>query len=192
MDTIVCPQCNKDDAIQKVSAIVDSGKSTGSYSGPSTSHVSVDGKSGTSFGYSHLFGSNTTELARLLLPPTKPTNKNEYTNSEKQLGGLIMYAVFGVLIGLLLFVTENKIIGSLIIIGSIIVTPIFVYYFPIDRKQKEIIEANKVLIMQNWENANNRWSRLYYCHRNGIVFDSETGKTCEPLNLKEFLYQSQN
>jgi len=72
MPAIVCPHCNKDDAIQKVSAIVDAGISSGSYSGPSTSHVSIDGKSGTSYGYSFLSGSGMTELARQFIPPSEP------------------------------------------------------------------------------------------------------------------------
>ena len=72
MSNIFCPQCNKDDAIQKISAIVDAGKSSESYSGPSTSHVSVDGKSGTSYGYSYLTGSSAADLAKLLTPPSTP------------------------------------------------------------------------------------------------------------------------
>ena len=75
---IVCPQCNKGDAIQKISAIVDAGKSSGNYSGSSTSHVNINGKSGTSFGYSYLSGSSMTELAKLLSPPSKPTKPSGY------------------------------------------------------------------------------------------------------------------
>lgn len=79
MVSFVCPLCNKDDAIQKVSAVLLSGASSGSLSGPSNSYISVDGKSGSAFGYTRLSGSSSTDLAELLTPPKEPfmPKKNE-------------------------------------------------------------------------------------------------------------------
>jgi len=37
--------------------------------------------------------------------------------------------------------------------------------------------------------AKHRWDYLYYCHRDGIVFNPNTGETCEPANFKEFIYR---
>ncbi|HMN14248.1 MAG TPA: hypothetical protein PKD55_18180 [Bellilinea sp.] len=33
-----------------------------------------------------------------------------------------------------------------------------------------------------------RWAGLYYCFRDDIVFDPETGEWCHPADLHEFLY----
>ncbi|GAB4574703.1 MAG: hypothetical protein Kow0077_22600 [Anaerolineae bacterium] len=39
-----------------------------------------------------------------------------------------------------------------------------------------------------WEHAMDRWAGLYYCFRDDIVFDPETGEWCHPADLHEFLY----
>jgi len=66
---LACPIDNKDDSIQKVSAVVASGRSTGTFSGPTGGTVSYDGKSGSVSGYSSLSGSSTSHLAQLLAHP---------------------------------------------------------------------------------------------------------------------------
>ena len=39
-----------------------------------------------------------------------------------------------------------------------------------------------------WDYAIERWHRSYYCHRDDIVFDPETGETSEPGGFMGFLY----
>ncbi len=57
------------------------------------------------------------------------------------------------------------------------------------KKSKE--EGNLVYekALPLWESAKAKWERLYFCHRHGIVFDPETGETCEPGGLMNFLYK---
>jgi len=69
---IICPQCNNDDSIQRVSAVVAGGTSTGSFSGPSGAITYSDGKVGSVGGYTHLSGSSTTNLANMLKLSPKP------------------------------------------------------------------------------------------------------------------------
>jgi hypothetical protein len=52
--SIVCPVCGKNDAIQKVSGVVASGQASGTFSGPTGGVVNVDGKWGTTGSYTSL------------------------------------------------------------------------------------------------------------------------------------------
>lgn len=70
--SILCPIDGKDDAIQKVSAIVLSGTSTGTDSGPTGGVAHVGGKWGTVRGYSTLSGQTRSDLASTLALPPKP------------------------------------------------------------------------------------------------------------------------
>lgn len=67
-----CPICQKDDAIQRVVAVVQSGRSSGTYSGPSGGVAYSDGKWGSVSGYSTLSGSTVSDLAKSLVPPQEP------------------------------------------------------------------------------------------------------------------------
>ena len=69
---LTCPIDNKDDSIQKVSAVVASGQSSGTFSGPTGGTVSYDGKTGSVSGYSSLSGSSISNLAQLLGHPREP------------------------------------------------------------------------------------------------------------------------
>jgi len=62
----ICPVCKKDDVIQKVSAVVTSGQSSGSFSGPSGGIAYVGGKWGAVSGYTTLSGRTVSELAQQL------------------------------------------------------------------------------------------------------------------------------
>ena len=72
MSTIICPECGKDDMIQKVSAIYSGGVSTTSYQQP----VVIPTKDGTFYGNVDKTAVNSTALARRLAPPPKPQAPN--------------------------------------------------------------------------------------------------------------------
>lgn len=44
-------------------------------------------------------------------------------------------------------------------------------------------DDNPVIFRKMYE----RWSHLYYCFRDDIIFDPQTGETCQPESLREFL-----
>ena len=76
MSTNTCPICNKDDAIQKVSALVTGGRSSGTFSGPSGGSTYVGGEWVYVSGHATLSGSSETDLARLLASPPSPKQPN--------------------------------------------------------------------------------------------------------------------
>jgi len=177
----LCPVCGKDDAIQKLSAIVASGQASGTFSGPSVGATRVDGKWGTTGGYTTLSGSTVTELARKLASPPQPQPK----------GGCVV--ALGVLLGGLfvlngLLVSGDTSVGlgpalALILVGVCVIALPIAYY----KKEQVRVAAQEE---PAWEESMRKWQRLYYCFRDDLVFDSQTGETCQPDSLTEFLHSA--
>jgi hypothetical protein len=176
---LACPIDNKDDSIQKVSAVVSSGQSTGTFSGPTGGIVSVDGKSGGVSGYTTLRGGSTSQLATLLAPPQEPAKPHGFGRWWFILW-IVPYVAGGVA-----GATSNSallafIVGFLILILLLWAQKVF----------KDNSTVNYANEKPQWDKAILKWNRLYYCHKHDIVFDPDNGKTCTPPSLKEFLYQS--
>ncbi len=171
---ILCPVCGKDDAIQKVSAIVASGRASGTLSGPSGGAAYVGGKWGITSGYTTLSGGITTELARKLSPPPQPR--------AVSLGAVILLIVLGgscLFWGLSLLSDIPEMAGWFILAGVLLI-PIAIAAYQSGRAR--VAEQGPA-----WEKSMQKWSRLYYCFRDDLVFDPSTGKTCQPESLAEFL-----
>ena len=66
----------------------------------------------------------------------------------------------------------------------------FRYFKNKENKKKAVEEIRYLAEKPQWDNAMQKWNRLYYCHKHDIVFDSESGESSSPNSLKEFLYQS--
>ena len=178
-----CPICNKDDAIQKLSVIVSSGKSSGTFSGPSGGVVRVDGKWGATGGYSTLSGSTISDLARRLAPPPAPTLKRINWPLA------ILFAISALITGCFtiygFMLSQGKFIIPLILfISTFVIYQVLTNNYL--KKAKVIYQQEK----SHWGAALEKWNRLYFCHRDGIVFDPDTQETCQPDNLTQFVYSS--
>ena len=195
----VCPLCDKDDVVQKVSAIVSIGRSSGTFSGPSGGVAIIDGKVAAVGGYTNLSGSTLNDLARLLTPPTEPKEPSGFSIIIWILSILILfgfslnfslYVVYGyfknfeipgiVAIILIIFLTLGILIGGILIL---------IYQ---DTRIRKKHGPQYMAAHEAWELAMKFWNRLYYCHRDDIVFDPDTGKTCKPKDLYQLLYQPHN
>jgi hypothetical protein len=191
-----CPIDNKDDAIQKVSAVVASGQSSGTFSGPTGGIVSYDGKTGSVAGHTTLSGSSTSQLAFLLAPPPEP-------KEESYSCLLTILAWFMIIAGgaeLYVYVANFLLSGEFHgVLGGIFGFILFIIFVVMVWGGLKILKARKVHInkereklQQNipiWESAMRKWDRLYYCHKHDIAFDPENGETCPSNSLKEFLYK---
>ena len=202
--TNVCPVCGKNDTIYKVSGVVASGQASGTFSGPSGGVVNVDGKWGTTGGYTTLSGSTISNLAALLRPPSAP-GKWPFGFFGTVLTVLIWYFVVlplvgGSIVGLFAAVV-NLISGGLGWLGGLgwpttlavvlvcllcLGVGILIIRWYV-RKFREA-RANYPLTRAAWESAIQRWERSYYCSRDDVVFDPDTGRSCQPQGLKQFLY----
>jgi hypothetical protein len=161
-----CPICGKDDQVQKVSAIVSGGSNVSSYSGVAPSINYTDGKVG--YGTSVISGSmlSSTNLAWKLARPTKP---NEPGVSGKVILGVVLAMSFACFIPIAM---ENQwwpiFIGLfLFVVGFILIVK------GNEEKQKAADEYKKKLKV--WEKETEEWKKLYYCHRDDVMFNPETG-----------------
>ena len=168
MSAIVCPVDKKDDVIQRVSAVVSGGISSGNFSAPTTDTP----------GYTHMSGTATSKLAQMLdLPP-----------SAKKKNGIIwwmyillFYGCVFVFVGLVTLDFQHiEEIGTSII--SFIVGAGLLYLVRRNKKSRE-----SEYLKPQWVAYKNQWDSLYYCHRHGIVFDPETEQSCEPSQLENFV-----
>ena len=178
----ICPECNKDDKIQKVSSIVLGGTSSGTYSGPSGGVTYNDGKFGTVGGYSTLHGTSQTSLAKMLTPPDEPQLTASYGCSER-----VILLVLGIVACVAALNSET---GEPLVVFAGIGIPLVLWIVLESRKNKRIEEEKKKVNRQKdfWKKAMEKWMILYYCERNDIVFDPQTGRSCHPVEIVDFIY----
>jgi hypothetical protein len=160
--TIVCPQDNKDDAIQKIPALVQGGIASGTFSGPSGGVTYVDGKRAYTSGYNSLSGNLTSNIAQMLSAPPLPNAKADFW----------FYAGWWTLF----YFSLAIIIGPFLLWSSY-------------KKDEIAHDPDYPRRYALWQKAMSKWNRSYYCHRCGIVFDPETNKSCTPQMFIKFLYE---
>ncbi len=191
---IVCPICHKDDAIRKISSIVLTGTSSGSYSGPSVGITRVDGKWEPSGGYSILSGESSTTIAQLLSPPTEPSSPCTVA-CVWYIGLSTLLIIALIVIAMVMALIESTmdsgkdylgIIILLLILGFFLWVYGFFKLLPKGAKkiESEVIDSREY---SAWKEAMKRWVELYYCYRDDIVFDPDKNETCHPINIHEFI-----
>lgn len=199
----VCPECHKDDAIQKVTSITAAGEASGTFSGPSVGLTRVDGKWGTTGGYTTLSGHTTTELARMLQPPVEPAKPGGIGCAGVLffIAVSIMFATIGgagLVIGFIALSDSGesavvRILVFLLLLGCAAfgffgLFQAIKYFGKDDQKKKETSAARYATEKPAWDAAMRRYTRSYYCFRDDIVFDPETAASCNPVQLAEYLY----
>jgi hypothetical protein len=181
MSTVVCPQCNKDDAIQKVSAIVDGGSSLG--------------------GYSYLTGINIADLSNKFLPPSQPNRPTDPGSRFVALASAPFLLVFCLTACCFFYTpffplaTEGIIFIAFVLSGVVFVVSgvlgdfMFIWAEKKFRREFEEAKTKHEIEKSKWETALRKWNNLYYCHRDGIVDDPVMIQICEPSKFREFIYQ---
>ncbi len=185
MPTIVCPQCENDNSIQRVSAVVAGGTSTGSFSGPTGAVTYSDGKIGSAGGYTTLSGGSSTALAKMLALPMRP--QKIFSNSCNGTILIVLF-LFLVLIGISMVIgslsnANYDSLGCALPFGILFTLGSMIAIIAINKRDARIESTE----LPFWETYKARWEKLYYCHKHGIVFDPETNKACEPAQIKEFV-----
>ena len=191
----VCPVCGKDDTIQRLSAIVSSGQASGSFSGPSASVTHVDGKWGTTGGYTTMSGSTTTVLARKLSPPPEPRKGLGFHMLVYLfLAAVLAFFSCGVATGVSLLLFPNLEGDPATVVYGIVLVGLFVGGLTVLQRWSKTWQTNQEARYAKekpaWDRAMERYDRAYYCFRDDAVFDADTGQTCRPESLREFLYSA--
>jgi hypothetical protein len=163
MTKFVCPECEKDDMVQKVSAIYSGGISTMIYGNVDNTAVSKTG------------------LAKRLAPPTKPEGNVLGCGGLMILLFLATGLPFGMVGMLMDWGVRNPII--FVIFSGV---GLYFYFLIFKHQNKQIKNRDKILIPAHESQVNN-WNKLFYCFRNDCVFDPETRKSASPERISELL-----
>ena len=172
---IVCPECGKDDMIQKVSALYSGGVSTTNYQQP----VAVQTDNGMIYGNVDKTAVSHTNLAKRLSPPTRP--------EDSSFGCVSLVLSFIVPLSLFFPIasgvrTNTGVIITIIIVGGACVGW---FYFIKGRQEahKKVFKDGTI----SYESRKRKWDELYYCSRNDCVFNPATGKSASPERKFELL-----
>jgi hypothetical protein len=160
----VCPVCQKDDQIKKIAAIHMEGGSTGAFVGPMGGITILGGKLGITSGMTSLSGHSVTDLAQFLSPPEEP---KEYSSKI-----LVPLCIIGIAMLLYGFVT-----GIGLAIGGILLLIIAaaIGFYKQSSDMNEYSFRNKTEV-DTWKKHMEIYNRLFYCSRDYISFDPNTGE----------------
>jgi hypothetical protein len=209
MMEIICPVCNHDDAIQKVSIIVANGQSSGNNSGlaeGAANHFEYWDSVG---GVTRISRRESIELARKLLPPIEPTIKGGI-GCKGILAIVLVFILFAILIAFATIILRNLghlinssssssiilvgLIPIIFIVGSVISLFIILLIKGINLS-RENYNASKVKEEEKyiqeklrWDAAIDKWNCAYYCYRDGVVFDNKSITVCPLEQFREFLF----
>ena len=183
--TNICPVCQKDDAVQRVSTLVAAGQSSGTFSGPSGGVTYSNGKWGSVSGYSTLSGSTTSNLARSLASPAKPTKDSGAI--QMGCGYVALFAVAVLLLSPIFL--DGLLPTSLIVAGILFYGIPGLLFLRSGARKRKLADERYPQVLAKWEEALTRWQRLYFCHRDGIAFDPETNEPFEPTKIQEYIYK---
>ena len=162
---IVCPVCNRNDMIQRVTTVVDAGTVRGISNAPI-----IEGENLIPASSYHA-----STLANRLKPPAEPKKPEIDWNAGctlSLLAGFLIYATIASLTD-----AETVAIGLLCCgLPGILVTiaAYRVFNKPNEAKEQYLHQLAK------WNKGIERWQRLYYCARDDILFDPETNEVYPP------------
>ena len=174
-----CPVCNRDDQIQLVSAIVQAGTTSTRYSGTTTTFASVEGTSHVIPGFTSGRTYSSTELAARLAAPNRPSPPGPSCSGMMTIGLVTPILIVPLIMGFF-GVTWLKIPILLVMVCAgglfVVVFLIWIYLLNETFRDDSKAQAKYHTDLQDWQEKYALWSQLYYCHRDGVVFDPQSGK----------------
>ncbi len=176
---ILCPICNENDAIQKLSAIRSSAQST----------AWVRGYEGTI----------TTEIAELLHPPNPPAEpllRDPVLWIRKYVYWILVILMPVLVIVILANINTGP--ASEIILAFAFVCALAYWAWSLRRNIKELESSERLGKMaearkaraEAWKATMDIWERSYYCFRDDVVFDPVTNNYASPKDLLDLLQNS--
>lgn len=197
---VLCPLDQKDDSVQKLSALFTAGQSIGTYQGTSYGTAYVNGKPTTVTSSSSGNTYSTTSLAASVAPPTPPVA----VTLLQLMGWSLLFYLSACLIIAPYFVWKRlKVwVSSDTSIQKQIFTPLFSFYCVIallfgwalfwavllipllNRIRMHEDLARRIELYQE---SVHKWDQLFYCHRCDIIFDPVSGNHFRRNQLYTYL-----
>lgn len=182
---IKCPQCNKDDKVQKVTAIVAGQRheiSGGSWN--TQVYIDKEGKKRSEDHYVPYSATQMSVLAQHLSPPTEP-------DAGSNTGGIVgTIGLLGVaaLCGCMGLSAGEQSVG--LIVGAIVLGIVGVGVFiSTNNNYKERLDHVQRVEKPRWRRAKERWDKLYYCSRDDIVFIPSENKSVPLYQMTDYIFQ---
>ncbi|MBI9051349.1 MAG: hypothetical protein JEZ00_18135 [Anaerolineaceae bacterium] len=179
---VVCPLCGSEEHVYKISGIVSSGTSQGNSTSTTTAGTFANGHFIPTVGVSNISTIQITTLAQKLYPrltaPESPKGLGLFTILI-----IIILLTFGG--GFVIFDRAVKLrIGNPFVIGFIAVLILFAISVYLVKKMNVSIKRNSISRYQNEKKIFDEyikvWLRCYYCQKDDIVFDPQTGEYGHP------------
>lgn len=182
-----CPECHKNDKVEKVSAIVnrDTVQISGSSQSTST-YVDRNGYTRHETSDNPFSGVQQSNLAARLSPPAKPEAKGACLRYLLYLPVLLLG---GACFAMLTVAGPSQSGKTMAGVGMLVVILLLVWITlsirNINRKAKE----KQAQEMVRWNKAVARWEQLYYCHRDDVLFVPGQSETIPVQSMLDYLYR---
>ena len=156
-----CPHCQREDRVQKVSALVASGTTTG------TAYGWTVGRAGRSrfHGNTVEWSRQQTVLATLLAPPRQPRLGAE---AAAVVALVLLSGWFLCVFSQAAVVVEEANWVFFMVWAVFVALPVMLFVLHIRSMRRQMVERHRA--RQEWQQKMQRWEALYYCHRCDGVF----------------------
>ncbi len=174
-----CPLCGQLDRVEKVTSVYNAGFSMGNYAGTSIGVGSAGGRLVVTGSSTHLTGTQQTLISQRLAPPLSPVQRHMNDGSAWPalfVPCLIFTIIFG---GCFLLLLGNSIASAF---KFILLIPVGLFggmavifllmMIRASHKKRSMIETETPY----WQRAMEKWDRLYFCHRDDVVFSPQSGR----------------
>lgn len=176
--TVACPVCGCSGAVQKVSAVVNTGTSQSTSSGLSLGGlITGDAHVRPLAAITTTHAQITSRIAKLLAPPVSPPKPTRARTSW------VAITVVALVSACTLWCFPAPVCAAIFLVGAGLL-----WLCDHSAKQAFALQmADYSAGLPTWEETVRRWERLYYCSRDDLVFDPNTNATCSPQHLQQFL-----
>lgn len=169
-----CPECDKNDQVLKVSSVFENGIHFTKTSGPMFGvGLNSDGKIGLGVGDGSRDGLSVSGLSVKLSPPEKPKKS-----------GCLLFIGYSLLISGMIFIPSMENGMSFVVITLILLGLGILILFSIYKQFNKQMKIYNSLVEE--------WSNLFYCQRDDIVFDNQTGFKINASELQSYYKKSIN
>jgi len=168
-----CPVCRRHDMAQRLVAIV-SGQTQRN---EEVVHVAANPANRGPVQVTTVATTAQSELARMLAPPVMPVQPSGPPPATGRSVLLLLAMLLCVGMGCAALADSSSLFGLVVFTVAFVLLLLW-------NQERTAVQARRMEAYQDamarWQGAAVVWERLYYCHRDGMVFDPEDGASLAP------------